>query len=399
MSAYPQVPLGEICAINPRGQRTKDSTEDMVVSFVPMAAVDEQLGAIAVREERPLTDVSKGFTAFEDGDVLFAKITPCMENGKVALARNLTNSIGRGSTEFYVLRPGDRVLSEYIYHFVRQPRFREAAKRNFTGTAGQQRVPKSFMENALVPLPPLAEQRRIADILNRAARIERLRARAADRLREFVPALFIKMFGDPVENPIRWPVVRLGDVAGQGQYGLNAPAITHADSIRFIRITDIDDNGDLIKNRRVFVDPKIANLDKYELVPDDILIARSGATSGKSYLHRDIGERSVFAGYLIRFRIVDKIKLLPLYLFNFLHTREYWRQIRAKKRVAAQPNVNAKELASISFPLPPINEQKQFVGIIDHVLRINAIYQGTSISPSLLTASLMDRLLGGNPTS
>ena len=177
-----------------------------------MAAVDERTGAIAVREERPLAEVSKGFTSFEDGDVLFAKITPCMENGKAALARSLTNGIGRGSTEFHVLRPGDRVLGEYIYHFVRRPQFRQEAKRNFTGTAGQQRVPKPFMENALVPLPPLAEQRRIVGILNRAARIKRLRARAAERLHEFIPALFVKMFGDPVENPMGWKIKPFTDL-------------------------------------------------------------------------------------------------------------------------------------------------------------------------------------------
>ena len=130
MSTYPQVPLGEICTVNPRKRRSERSVDDMAVSFVPMSAVDGRFGTIAVREERPLSEVSIGFTAFEDGDILFAKITPCMENGKIALARNLVNGIGRGSTEFFVLRPGDRVLGEYLYHIVRQPRFREAAKQN-----------------------------------------------------------------------------------------------------------------------------------------------------------------------------------------------------------------------------------------------------------------------------
>lgn len=223
MTAYVQVPLGEICAINPRVTRGKRS-DDMLVSFVPMAAVDEQLGVIGLREERSLAEVSKGYTAFEDGDVLFAKITPCMENGKTALARNLTNGIGRGSTEFYILRPSHRILGEYVYHFVRQTRFREEAKRNFTGTAGQQRVPKSFMENVSVPLPSLEEQRRIVGILNRVAKIERLRAQAAERLREFIPALFIKMFGDPVENPMGWCVEQLGNLISKGlQNGLYKP--------------------------------------------------------------------------------------------------------------------------------------------------------------------------------
>ena len=114
--------LGEICTINPRAKKSGYS-DNMVVSFVPMVAVDERAGAITVRGERPLAEVSRGYTSFKDGDVLFAKITPCMENGKAALARNLTNGIGRGSTEFYVVRPGDRVLGEYIYGYFYQPCF------------------------------------------------------------------------------------------------------------------------------------------------------------------------------------------------------------------------------------------------------------------------------------
>ena len=94
MSAYPRVPLGEICAINPRIRKSEIPEEDTLVSFVPMAAVDERFGMITAHEDRRLADVSKGFTAFEDGDVLFAKITPCMENGKVALVCDLTNGVG-----------------------------------------------------------------------------------------------------------------------------------------------------------------------------------------------------------------------------------------------------------------------------------------------------------------
>ncbi len=196
MSAYVRVPLGEVCDVNPRAKRTGRMAEDMAVSFVPMAAVDERLGAIAVHEERPLAEVSKGFTAFEDGDVLFAKITPCMENGKAALARNLTNGIGRGSTEFYVLRPREKILAEYIYYFIRHPSFRAAAKRNFTGTAGQQRVPKSFIENVPIPLPTLQEQRKIANLLNRATYVERLHLYAAETASALTTSLMDHLLGD-----------------------------------------------------------------------------------------------------------------------------------------------------------------------------------------------------------
>ena len=209
-----------------------------------MAAVDERFGTIAVREDRFCRQFQKGFTAFENGDVLFAKITPCMENGKIATARNLANGVGRGSTEFFVLRPDDRVLGEYIYHFLRQLRFREAAKESFTGTAGQQRVPKSFMENALVPLPTLEEQQRIVGILNRAARTERLRVLAANRLREFIPALFIKMFGDhALKSPDRFPCIPLREVTAIGSGITKGRKIDLANAIEvpYLRVANVQD--------------------------------------------------------------------------------------------------------------------------------------------------------------
>ena len=268
MSSHPLVPLGEICTVNPRKRETGRSVEDALVSFVPMAAVDERFGTIAIRKERPLTEVSNGYTAFENGDVLFAKITPCMENGKIALARNLVNGIGRGSTEFFVIRPGDRVLGEYVYHFVRQPQFRNAAKRSFTGTAGQKRVPRSFMENALVSLPPIREQQRIVDILNCAVRIEYLRAQATERLREFIPALFTKIFGGYDQVGHRFPCAPLRKVATITSGATKGRRIDPADAIDmpYLRVANVQDgflNLDEIKTITI----KRSEKEKYRLAP------------------------------------------------------------------------------------------------------------------------------------
>ena len=211
MNRHAQVPLGEIYTVNPCG-RTAEYPDDTVVRFVTILAVDEQKGKITVRQERTLSEVAKGYISFEEGDILFAKITPCMENGKVALAQDLTNTMGRGSIEFHILWPGESVLGEHIYYFLRQSQFRKEAKKNFTGTAGQQRVPKSFMQEFPIPLPPLNEQRRIDSIQNRTAKLERLRKQAQVLLRELIPVQFIKMFGDPVENPVAWEEVRVCDL-------------------------------------------------------------------------------------------------------------------------------------------------------------------------------------------
>jgi len=163
------------------------------VSFVPMPSVDARLGSIVSADERPYSEVRGGYTVFADGDVILAKITPCSENGKAAIARNLKNGLAAGSTEFHVLRPNGAAIPKYLFHFVRQPSFRGLAENHMTGTAGQRRVPASFMELAPLPLPPLAEQLRITDAVEALlARVEAGRARL-DR----VPAI-LKRFRQAV---------------------------------------------------------------------------------------------------------------------------------------------------------------------------------------------------------
>lgn len=153
--------LGAICELNPKKSELKNKADDFLVSFVPMAGVDEYAQKIIYYSERLLREVRKGYTYFRDGDVLFAKITPCMENGKVAVAKNLKNGIGFGTTEFHVIRAKDIVLPEWIYYIIRQPFFRDAAKQRMTGSAGQKRVPIQFLEKYKIPLPPIAEQKKI----------------------------------------------------------------------------------------------------------------------------------------------------------------------------------------------------------------------------------------------
>lgn len=158
--------LGKICEINPKKAEVKNEQDNLSVSFVPMKAVDEFSQEITSFDERKLGEVRKGYTYFRDGDVLFAKITPCMENGKVAIAQNLKNGIGFGTTEFHVIRPKEGVLSEWIYAIIRHPEFRDIAKTKMTGSAGQKRVPVHFLETFKIPLPPLAEQKKIVGRLD-----------------------------------------------------------------------------------------------------------------------------------------------------------------------------------------------------------------------------------------
>ncbi|MFA6285218.1 MAG: restriction endonuclease subunit S [Parcubacteria group bacterium] len=153
--------LGEICELNPKKSEIRNEPDELLVSFVPMKAVDEYAQAITYSDDRELGLARYGYTYFRNGDIVLAKITPCMENGKIAIAKNLKNGIGFGTTEFHVIRAGKDVLPEWIYYILRQPFFREEAQQKMTGSAGQKRVPVQFLEKYKISLPSLAEQKKI----------------------------------------------------------------------------------------------------------------------------------------------------------------------------------------------------------------------------------------------
>ena len=158
--------LGDITDINPK-KKTLDFNDDEEISFVPMKAVSDETGKIEEMEYEKYSKLKKGYTQFIEEDVLFAKITPCMENGKCAIAKNLKNDIGYGTTEFHVLRCYQGIINKLLHIFLRQESFRKEAKYNMTGSVGFQRVPVDFLKTASFPLPPLEEQKEIVRVLDR----------------------------------------------------------------------------------------------------------------------------------------------------------------------------------------------------------------------------------------
>jgi type I restriction enzyme S subunit len=184
-AGWVETTLDVVTQINPPGAATA-VPDDQEVTFVPMAAVEELSGRMSTANRRKFGEVKKGFTRFRDGDVLFAKITPCMENGKIAVARGLQGGVGCGSTEFHVLRPNGAADAEYIRYFLVRNTYRREAQQNMQGGVGQQRVPTDFLRLSAVPLPPESEQQRIV------SRIEELCSeidegeRALERVRKLV---------------------------------------------------------------------------------------------------------------------------------------------------------------------------------------------------------------------
>lgn len=157
--------IKEVCQVNP--PKKIPLSQDTDISFVPMSAVSTD-GKVDLSEVITVEKV-KSLSVFKDGDVIFAKITPCMENGKGAVVSNLKNGYGAGSTEFTVLRPNETHISEkWLYYYLSQKHFRWTCQQNMTGSAGQKRVPAKYLAECLIPVPPLEEQQRIV------ARIEEL---------------------------------------------------------------------------------------------------------------------------------------------------------------------------------------------------------------------------------
>jgi type I restriction enzyme S subunit len=173
---FSTAPLSELAWVNPGCAAKLD--DDALVSFVPMEAVSDLSGEIIIPQIRPFAEVRNGYTRFVEGDVIWAKITPCMQNGKSAVARGLQNGNGFGSTEFHVIRVKDtnHLKPEFVWILLRLPALRQAAQRFFIGSAGQQRVPTEFLETLHIPVPPIDIQEAIltkVDIARRAIAVER----------------------------------------------------------------------------------------------------------------------------------------------------------------------------------------------------------------------------------
>ena len=195
-ATYPSTKLGTICAINPKTVfRGLSVTDD--VSFVPMDAISDRLGIIERHETRVLAE-NAGYTSFREGDLLWAKITPCMENGKSALAEDLHRGVGYGSTEYHVLRSPDGSLDMgYLHALLRMKRVRKAAIRFFTGSSGHQRVDADFLRTLEFPVPPLGVQKALAaEARSRVAKAVQLEGDATEELERAKANIEAILLGD-----------------------------------------------------------------------------------------------------------------------------------------------------------------------------------------------------------
>ena len=185
---YPIKDLGDCCSINPKRPTLKNSDLEKV-SFIQMSSVSEN-GYLQTIEHVEYIKVKKGFTYFENKDVLFAKITPCMENGKGAIVDFLTNGFGMGSTEFHILRPVENISNPYwLLCLTHMSIFREMAAKNMSGTGGQKRVRAEYLSGFKIGLPPIDLQNKFEALYKKADKSKQELTQAIEKIDKVIKSL------------------------------------------------------------------------------------------------------------------------------------------------------------------------------------------------------------------
>ena len=244
---------------------------------------------------------------------------------------------------------------------------------------------KSALLSIPILLPPLSTQLSIVSELDKINELIRLKKEQLKDFDNLAQSIFYEMFGDPVENERGWDVKKIKDIATEKlSYGSGASAVPFNTSVRYIRITDINEYGELKDEK---VSPNIFD-EKYLLAEGDILFARSGATVGKTYLHKKNKNPCIYAGYLIRLRPNEMI-VLPYYVYYYTKSNYYKSFICANQRVVAQPNINAKQYGNLDIPLPPLPLQHLFAQRIEQIEHQKAEVQKSITDLETLLASRM----------
>jgi type I restriction enzyme, S subunit len=426
--------LGECCDVNQRDPALKAISSDTTVSFVPMAAVDAEQGVIANPVDRLYGEVRKGFTPFSDGDVIFAKITPSMENGKAAIASSLTNGFGFGSTEFHVMRPNETVIADWIFHFIRQQSFRDEAKASFTGTAGQLRVPEKFLLNADIPLAPVPEQERIIVKIERLfeqSRTARIAlTRVPELMSQFRRAVLASAFrGELVEpHPNDEPATSLLErvhleLRQKRENGLIAKGkdpsrdefkeFKPSDSAELPPIperwvwTTLPELGELArgKSKHRPRDEKKLYGGPYPFIQTGDIARANGLVTSYSQTYSEIGLAQsrlwpkgtlciTIAANIADTALLDFDACFPDSVVGFIANDKavdvrfvefFIRTIKDNLEqfapATAQKNINLNILQNVAVPLPPLTEQKRIVAKIEALFaQANIIEQAASVS-------------------
>ena len=347
-AAFPFFPIGHICTVNPRKSELSKFPIDTEVSFLPMADLNENQISFVAKEHRVLGEVGASYTYFADDDVLLAKVTPCFENGKAGIARNLKNGIGFGSSEFYVLRSSERVLPEWIYFCVTHLLFRQSGISNMTGTGGLQRMPRKFIEEYEIPLPPLEVQGEIV------AEIE-VYQRVIDGARAVIDNYRPQIVVDP-----EWPMVAIGEVCNLTNGRAFKPQDwKRADSgglpivrIQNLNAPDSDFNYYTGEVR-----------DRYLINQGQLLFSWSGSRGTSFGAHIWNGGKAILNQHIFKVEF-DQIRATKMYLLYALNraVAEVEQNLHGGVGLV---HITKGNLERIQIPIPPLTTQQALVAEIE----------------------------------
>ncbi|MFJ7407597.1 MULTISPECIES: restriction endonuclease subunit S [unclassified Lysinibacillus] len=401
------VKLGEVVKINPPKPKL-NYDDNLYCSFLPMNMVNAEKGSISELKEKSFHKVKKGYTYFEEGDILFAKITPCMENGNTVIAEGLLSGFGFGSTEFYVLKPSKGILGKYLYYLVRSKSFRYEAKQVMSGAVGQQRVPKSFLEKYPFALPPLNEQEKIVsrldELYSKIEKAQRLieEARQSSELRRagiiqkaFSGELTKKWRLENKNSHVRHIVKRLKELYPKKTFEIIEGAYNIPDSWRYIKLGDI-----LEVNPKKEKIVNVKDEDKVSFVPMSAVSDLTGTIEGMEYKEYGMVKKgyTYFKGRDILFAKITpcmengKITIASnlingfgfgstefhvlrtpecvneRYVYYLLRSNKFRGEAQAQMTGSVgQQRVPKSFLENYSFPLPPKEEQDVIVSILDNI--------------------------------
>lgn len=391
--------LGEICEIKPpKNEARKKLKDDDLVSFVPMEDLGILNMTISLNKERKLKEASGSYTYFADGDVLLAKITPCFENGKLGIARDLKNGIGFGSSEYIVFRPNKNLIAEYLFYFLSNDEFRKDGKKNMSGAVGHKRVAKEFIENFIIPLPSLSEQKRIVKILDEVfVGIEKAKESAKKNLQnssELFESYLQSVFVSPESN---WEEKMLKEI-GVVQTGSTPKTSNRSyfgNFIPFIKPADVDiaGNGE-VRYTNDGLSENGMNVSRI-IKEKSVLMVCIGATIGKvGFTIRDVTCNQQINA------LTPSAGLEPKLFYYILCTQKFFNDVLRKSSQATLPIINKSKWESIkvAYPKSPA-EQKSIVTKLDalseQTKKLEEIYKKKIADLDELKKSVLKKAFNG----
>ena len=364
-------PLGEVCRFKPpkaEAKRKLEPTDD--VSFVPMNDLGIRRKRLDHSETRPLSKVAGSYTYFADGDVLLAKITPCFENGKLGIARDLTNGVGFGSSEFVVMRPEPEIDAEYLFYFLCRDEFRDAGANVMSGAVGHKRVPKEFVETLPIPLPPLEEQRRIVAVLDAAHEaLDRARANIEANLADVEEALssVIESKLEEAEGEVRTLAQLLSDgwIAGHldGNHGSDYPRKEEfvADGVPYISANCFTANGLSLKRAKFLTPDRADKIRKGIARNGDVIFAHNATVGPVDVLRTD--ETRVILGTSLTYYRCNPAYVTAQFLAFSMRSQGFKRQYETVMRQSTRNQVPITKQREFTHRIPTIEAQETIAAL------------------------------------